>query len=201
MKKMIALTFDDGPNDPYTSEIADFLASRNASATFFMCGKAVRRQPETARKVAQLGHEIGNHSEHHQFWRYLLQNDFSREIASCSKAIKEHTGITVTLFRPPWLWRTKKVVRAVEQLKLRLVLGSFSNPLEALQPPASYIFKTAYKACRPNGIVIFHDGYNGKTGKRDQTVKAVKKLVLQLQEEGYSIVTVTELLRTTKPTK
>ena len=68
---MVALTFDDGPNEPYTSQIADILAATGIRGTFFQVGVCVQRHPETTRRLYEAGHVIGNHSFRHRFGTYL----------------------------------------------------------------------------------------------------------------------------------
>ena len=79
--RVVALTFDDGPNEPYTSQIAEYLAGRNIRATFFQVGRCVERHPDTTARLAAAGHVIGNHSYAHAFHAYLVPGRLSREIA------------------------------------------------------------------------------------------------------------------------
>ena len=98
----IALTFDDGPHPRYTERILDILAKYGIKATFFMVGENVKNYPETAKRVASEGHEIGNHTYTHPHINSMKAEDLCGEIVKCEQAIREVTGVSsVNLFRPP----------------------------------------------------------------------------------------------------
>lgn len=90
--KVIALTFDDGPNEPYTSQIADYLRSQGIHATFFQVGQCVERHPLVSRRLSQDGHVIGNHSMTHRFGHYLTQPRYRQELARCQDVIATQIG-------------------------------------------------------------------------------------------------------------
>src|SRR3954453_19700162 len=78
----VALTFEDGPNEPYTSQIADYLGGKGIRATFFQVGRAVRAHPDVTARLARAGHVIGHHSDTHQFTRYLHRDSLREELAA-----------------------------------------------------------------------------------------------------------------------
>lgn len=193
-EKVIALTFDDGPNEPYTSEILKFLDSQNIKATFFQVGECVKRYPEITKRIHKSGHTIGNHSHSHRFSNYLKNPQFEREIKQTQEIINETIGKTPALFRPPWLYRQSVLLKTLNKLGLTPVSGVFCSALEVFQPKGTIIAKHTLAKARPGAIIIFHDGYDAKGGNRRQTVEAVKLVVEALQKQDYMFVTVNELL-------
>lgn len=193
-QKLVALTFDDGPNEPYTSEIVSFLNSKKIKATFFQVGRCVERYPKSTIAMDKAGHIIGNHSLSHKFFKYFTQPTFRREIQASQMILTNVLGKTPALFRPPWLWHHPLLFRTLRQSSLQPVSGEFCHFFEILQPNAARIAKRTLARVKPGSIIIFHDGYNAKRANRSQTVKAIKITVNGLLDQGYQFVTVSELL-------
>lgn len=192
-RPQVALTFDDGPNEPYTSQIADFLDERGIRATFFQVGEAVSRHPEVTRRLIHSGHVIGHHSQTHRFSRYLRRGTLDEEIRDGSRVFAE-LGIRPAMYRPPWLLRVPSLFRLLPRYGLRPVSGEFCHPLEVFQPDPERIARATLAKVRPGSIVIFHDGFDGHAGYRASTVAAVKLVVDRLAADGYGFTTVDRLL-------
>lgn len=192
--KVIALTFDDGPNEPYTSQILDYLNEKGVRATFFEVGVCVERHPEVTQKIAASGHVIGNHSLSHAFHNYFTSLTFRHEIEQTQTILQKYLGKTPLLYRSPWLWRQPFLLGTVRRLGLQPVSGVFGHPMEPFQPDGERMARVAIKRAKPGSIIIFHDGFDGRGGDRSQTVRAVKLVVDALLEQGYTFVTVDELL-------
>ncbi|MCU7724269.1 polysaccharide deacetylase family protein [Actinoplanes sp. KI2] len=192
--RVVALTFDDGPNEPYTSQIADFLESRGIRGTFFQVGRCVQRYPAATDRIAAGGHVIGNHSLTHRFTTYLRPGAFRREVDRTQDVLTERLGRTPALARTPWLWRQPALLRMLRQRRLEPVAGVFCHPLEVFHRDGAAMARRAIAQTRPGTILIFHDGFDGRVGDRTQTVKAVRLTVDGLIERGYRFVTVDELL-------
>src|SRR6202795_58984 len=90
--KQLALTFDDGPNDPHTLRLLEVLAKHGVKATFFMIGRFVRERPEIARAVAQAGHVIGNHTDTHPNLFFASPARLAKELEDCERALTEAVG-------------------------------------------------------------------------------------------------------------
>ncbi len=189
----VALTFDDGPNEPYTSQIADYLDERGIHATFFQVGTAVGRHPEVTRRLFHGGHVIGHHSQTHQFTRYLRRATLEAEIRDASLVFAD-LGIRPALYRPPWLLRVPRLFAMLRRHGLQPISGEFCHPLEVFQPDPERIARATLAKVRPGSIVIFHDGVDGHAGNRASTVAAVKLVVDRLSADGYSFTTVDRLL-------
>src|SRR5471030_219233 len=93
----MALTFDDGPNDPHTLHLLDVLAKHNAKATFFLIGKYVRQRPEIARAILTAGHEIGNHTNSHPNLVLVSAARLRQELEDCQKSVEDALGKTTSL--------------------------------------------------------------------------------------------------------
>jgi peptidoglycan/xylan/chitin deacetylase (PgdA/CDA1 family) len=192
--RVVALTFDDGPNEPYTSQIADHLSSRDIRATFFQVGTCVQRFPETTARLVAAGHVIGNHSWSHRLHTYLVPGRIAREIDRTQEILKLHSGRIPALYRSPWLFRQPLLLRAVRRRSLQPVSGEFCHALEVFQPDGARIARRAVAKAKPGSILIFHDGFDGRGGDRSETVRAVQLVTAELRRRGYRFVTVDELL-------
>lgn len=192
-----ALTFDDGPNEPFTSELADVLVSRGIRATFFQVGAAVARTPEVTQRLLADGHVIGNHSLTHTFHRCFRSADLHVEVGETQAILTDVIGAVPALYRPPWLLRTPALFPVLQHHNLTAITGTFCHPLEVLQPPPQIIASTAQtRGRRPGSILIFHDGWDGRGGHRAATVEAVKRTVDTLLDQGIEFVTVDAMLDT-----
>src|SRR5437764_13917166 len=125
--KQIALTFDDGPNDPYTLKLLDVLAKHDVCATFFLIGRYVRQRPDIAAEIANRGHIIGNHTFTHPLLIFQPASGIRREITQCRDAIHDAVGNHSNLFRPPWGGRRPAVFRSARQLGLEPVMWSITG--------------------------------------------------------------------------
>ncbi|MEA2521804.1 MAG: peptidoglycan-N-acetylglucosamine deacetylase [Actinomycetota bacterium] len=192
--KSVALTFDDGPNEPFTSQIAAYLDHRDIKATFFQVGQCVQRHPEISRGLLASGHVIGNHSYAHRFGRCWTEADIADELRLSQRVFHETIGREPALYRPPWLVRTPATFRVLEEAGLRAVSGEFCHALEPFQPSPKRIARRTLAKVKPGRIVIFHDGYDAKGADRTSTVEAVKIVVDTLIRDGYSFSTVDDLL-------
>lgn len=192
-EKVIALTFDDGPNEPYTSQLAELLAESDVPATFFQVGANVERAPEVTRRLAEDGHLIGNHSWSHQVQRCVGEKVIREETVRTQDLLTSVLGRSPTFCRPPWLLRTPAHFRIWEELELQPVSGELCHPLEVAQPPAKVIADGAARLTRRGSILIFHDGYNARGADRSETIAAVRLLIPRLRDQGYRFVTVERL--------
>ena len=191
---MIALTFDDGPNEPYTRQILDVLAEYGAKATFFVIGKWVRKAPEIVREVAAAGHEIGNHTDNHVS---LSGADYSLtrwEFGRGYEAIHDVIGAWVESYRPPFGQASghESIAAKLADIDSRIVMWDIhgsdwdADSVEAITEP---IFK--YLDEHKGGIVLLHDGYYKEFGAdRSKTVEATRRILERYKSEKF--VTVSE---------
>ena len=101
-KKLVALTFDDGPDPLTTPLLLDYLREERIAATFFCIGKKVDAHPEIARRIVEEGHLIANHTYHHFWWTSLMwSGTLEREVSRTQEAIERATGVKPRYMRPP----------------------------------------------------------------------------------------------------
>ncbi|MDD5610082.1 MAG: polysaccharide deacetylase family protein [Candidatus Omnitrophica bacterium] len=195
--KVIALTFDDGPSPKWTPRILDELKSSGAKATFFMIGEHVEKYPDIARRVAGEGHDIGIHTFHHSITIFHTEATLEKEIKDTAKIIRDITGKTTKLFRPPKAWMTRSQKTKIKNLGYEIVLWSL-NSKDWVTFDARHIRRYILRHVQPGDIILFHDSggvFSTEGGNRKETVKTLPRLIEQLKQMGYSFVTVSELLQ------
>jgi len=198
--KLVALTFDDGPSPVWTPKILDELKKAGVKATFFMLGDHVEKYPEIAKRVAQEGHEIENHSYDHHVLFYYKMEELEKEIKDTEKIIQDVAGQTTRYFRPPKAWLTDQEKKKIKEMGYEIILWSL-NSKDWVTFDDKYIIKYILRNIRPGDIILFHDSggvFSIEGGDRKETVKTIPRLVEKLKERGYKFVTVTELLNNAK---
>lgn len=189
--KVIALTFDDGPDPRYTRQILDLLEKHKAKGTFFVMGHKAQKNPTLIKEMHQKGHEIANHTYHHPRLRTITAHDLRKEIRDTDNVIHSLTGKYPTLFRPPGGVYDDKVVNAAKAQHHLVVMWSWTQDTKDWKNPG--VQRIVNKVCnnaKPGNIVLFHDA----GGNREQTVQAVKIILDKLSKEGYQFITVSQLL-------
>lgn len=191
-EKIIALTFDDGPDPVDTSAILDLLKQYEAKATFFVVGESVERYPELAKREITEGHEIANHTYTHQYFnKRRLDEQISREIQKAEDAIVKATDQKPVLFRPPGGYYSENLVKVSVQAGYKVVMWSWHQDTRDWNTPGVHkIVKKVLNNTRNGDIILFHDHVEGKS----QTVEALKQILPELKDRGYRFVTVSDLL-------
>jgi len=193
--KQIALTFDDGPNDPHTQHLLDVLAKHNVLATFFLIGRYVRQRPDIVTKIAKQGHVIGNHTFTHPRLIFRSGSRIREEILQCRRAISEAIGEPSNLFRPPWGARRPGVFRIVRQLGLEPVMWNITG-YDWNRPSTDFIEQKVTSKIRGGDVVLLHDGSHVAFGAdRSKTVEAVDRLIERYRANGHQFVTIPEMMR------
>jgi peptidoglycan/xylan/chitin deacetylase (PgdA/CDA1 family) len=192
----IALTFDDGPNDPHTLHLLDVLAKHEAKATFFLIGKYVRQRPEIARAIMSAGHQIGNHTYSHPNLIFVSASRLRQELADCGKALEDALGVPTSLFRPPFGGRRPGVLRTAQAMGLQPIMWSVTAYDWSAKSPEAIVGKvTAQVDSRRKQqaeIVLLHDGGHLAFGTdRSYTVEATCRLLERYA--GKRFVTISEL--------
>ncbi|MEG4938620.1 polysaccharide deacetylase family protein [Microcoleus sp. F4-D5] len=186
--KAIALTFDDGPWPTTTTQILDILKENNIKATFFWVGRYLQSYPEIGKQVAAAGHAIGNHTWNHEYLKY---NEYgaAREIDRTSSLIEDLTGIQTSMFRPPGGILNNGLVAYAQKKNYAVVMWSADS--FDWRTLTESLMDNVMRQANSGGIVLMHDG----GGNRARTVKALPDIIARLRKEGYSFVTVPELLQ------
>lgn len=192
-EKVIALTFDDGPDPTDTPAILELLRQYDAKATFFVVGERVDKYPAIVRQEALEGHEIANHTYHHKYMNRRKHSSASleEEMLKTEQSIVRATGQKPRLFRPPGGYYNEQLVSASKKSGYKVVLWSWHQDTEDWSTPGvGKIVGKVLKNARNGDIVLFHDYVEGKT----ETIAALKQILPELKERGYRFVTVSELL-------
>jgi peptidoglycan/xylan/chitin deacetylase (PgdA/CDA1 family) len=191
--KKLALTFDDGPNDPHTLHLLEVLAKHKVCATFFLIGRYVKQRPDIAREIAQAGHTIGNHTFSHPNLIFASARQTRNELQECEQALYDAVGRHSRLFRPPFGGRRPVTLRIARSLGLEPVMWSVTG-WDWSAKPAEYVEKKVYKQIRGGDVILLHDGGHAELGiDRSQTVVVTDRLIARYKAEGYDFVTVTEM--------
>ena len=188
--KVIALTFDDGPG-PYTAQLLDILDQHSAKATFFLIGSKVSSQANIVRSIHARGHQLGNHSWSHPELPKLPVDQIVGEIDRTNDAIKQATGVTPAILRPPY-GAVNGVV--LEQLRLRgmsSILWSVDTR-DWADRNSDIVCSRAVAGAHPGAIILMHDIHQ-------TSVNAVPCILSALKQQGYSFVTVQGLLGNMAP--
>jgi peptidoglycan/xylan/chitin deacetylase (PgdA/CDA1 family) len=193
--KQVALTYDDGPNDPHTLHLLDVLARHHVKATFFMIGRFVVERPEIARRVVKAGHVCANHTFSHPNLIYTSTAKARKELADCSLALTDAVGEHSRLFRPPFGGRRPETLRVARSLGLVPVMWNVTG-WDWNAKPAEYVERKVQGQMRGGSVILLHDGGHRKMGAdRSQTVIATDRLIAQYKSEGYEFVTIPEMMQ------
>jgi peptidoglycan/xylan/chitin deacetylase (PgdA/CDA1 family) len=191
--KQIALTYDDGPNDPHTLKLLDVLAKHSVRATFFMIGRYVQQRPDIARAVVQAGHVIGNHTFTHPLLIFKSEAQTRTQILECRSALQDAIGEHSNSFRPPFGGRRPATIRIARELGLETVMWNVTG-YDWNAPPAAVIEKKVVRQMRGGDVILLHDGgHRGLGADRAQTVMATENLIRRCRDRGYEFVTVEEM--------
>lgn len=189
-KKPIALTFDDGPWPNTTSQILATLKKQKVKATFFVIGKHVKLYPKLIKQVVAEGHALGNHTWSHEYG-YYSEATAAQELDETAKLVYKTTGVKTALFRPPGGILNNGLVSTAQEKKYAVVMWSVdSKDWRYRGNTSSSLVESVLKEAKPGGIVLMHDG----GGDRTTTIQALPQIIAQLKKQGYTFVTVPELM-------
>ncbi|SJZ61761.1 Peptidoglycan/xylan/chitin deacetylase, PgdA/CDA1 family [Marinactinospora thermotolerans DSM 45154] len=190
--KCVALTFDDGPGER-TPELLDALAEHDARATFFLTGGPVREHPTTVRRQYAEGHEVANHTVTHPDLTTVSSGKVTSELATVNALIRRETGYDVDLMRPPYGATNDSVAEVSKELGLAEIIWSVDTN-DWKDRNADIVAKRAVENVQPGSIILMHDIHS-------TTVDAVPEILKRLEEQGYTMVTVSQLLGDTEAGK
>ncbi len=192
--RQMALTYDDGPNDPHTLRLLEVLAKHKVPATFFLIGRYVKQRPEIVREIVAAGHIVGNHTFAHPLLTLKSEDEIKRQLSDCSTALQDAVGDHSNLFRPPFGGRRPAVFRIARELGLLPVMWNVTG-YDWNAPPAAVIERKVSKQGRGGDVILLHDGSHKQMGvDRSQTVIATDHLIARYKSEGFEFVTIPQMM-------
>jgi len=184
-RPIIALTFDDGPGR-YTSRLLDLLERYDARATFCVLGMLIHSHTEVLARAVELGNEVIGHSWDHARLTEATEEEIIQQINDTSSAIEDATGMRPSIYRPPYGSFDNEVKRISEELGYAILYWSV-DPVDWQDRDADIIYDAVMDAVRDGSIVLAHEIHLS-------TIEAMERLVPRLIEEGFQLITVSELL-------
>lgn len=194
----IAITFDDGPTEPYTSQILDVLGGFGARATFFVLGVRAESASEVVRRAASEGHEIGNHTWDHAPLPLRTPSAMRQTICRTSDLVQRITGRRPRVFRAPFGWRNPWLDSAARREGCEPIAWTV-GVYDTDRPGADTIVERAIEGFVDGSILLLHDG-RGLDPEPDasQVVAALPRIVHEAQRRGFRLLTVSDLLAETR---
>ena len=208
-ERVVALTYDDGPNPPYTDRILDVLRKEHVHATFFVVGRAVAAYPNVVREEMDDGDAVGNHTWDHAHLVLYDQSRLRDTLQRTDDAIFAATGRRSHIMRPPYGGRDWLVLDEVRKLGYTPVMWSVPLANDWEYPTPSVIAERVLRYAGDGSIIDLHDGNQGllcdpthlapHVCDRGADVEATRLIVEALKRQGYRFVTIPELLRLDRP--
>lgn len=190
-EKVVALTFDDGPTEEFADAILAALAEHNVKATFFVTGREVEENLAAARRIAEQGHELGNHSYSHPRMIFKWPPTIRQELEKTDAAIRSAGYQGQIHFRPPYGKRLFVLPWYLAQMGKTTVMWDIEpESFPEVAASADSIVEHIMQRVQPGSIILLHLMYKS----REESRNALPKLVAALKRQGYSFATVSELL-------
>jgi len=197
----LALTYDDGPNEPYTQQLLEVLARHSVRATFFIIGDYARQRPAIVRAVRREGHLIGSHTMTHPHLMYSSRTRLQREIRDSTALLEDLLGEPIQFFRPPFGSRRPEVLRFAREVGLTPVMWNVSgydwNAKSARSIESQVERGIVHNQNRGLGTnLLLHDGsHTGMGADRRRTVSATATLLGTIPRTGMHLVTIDHWLQ------
>ncbi len=190
-RRVVALTFDDGPNPATVDEILGILAKHDVKATFFVMGAALEENPEVAAKIVRAGHELGNHSYSHVRMVFKSPGFIAKEIERTDALIRAAGQSDPIYFRAPYGKKLAGLPWYLSQHGRVHVTWDVAPDSANTKKSAAQLATETIAAAKPGSIILLHPWYPG----REQTRAAIGPIIIGLKQKGLELVTVSELLK------
>ncbi len=196
-QRIVALTYDDGPNPPYTERLLDVLAKHNVKATFFMIGKRIERHPETVNRVIAEGHQIGNHTYSHPLLGFLPPFYVQRQIERTDDLLRQHGISENSVFRAPMLTRflpVAYVLAKLDRTHISCDVWSWDWTTQNPDKITETVLKKTLSSTAAGSIIVLHDGKaENKNANRSGTIEATDRIITALKRDGYQFVRLSDV--------
>ena len=183
---LVAMTIDDGPDGAITGDLLDVLQAHDAKATFFVLTDNIPGNEALLERMVAEAHELGNHLTEDEVSARLPPEEFRSKLDRATLALSEYAE--VRWFRPGSAWYNDEMLAALQERGYRIALGSIL-PLDTLIPSPGFIANYVEWNVEPGSIITLHDV--GGRGRR--AVKTLERLLPELEDRGYALVTLSEL--------
>ncbi|HUI42638.1 MAG TPA: polysaccharide deacetylase family protein [Terriglobia bacterium] len=200
----VALTFDDGPAEPFTGQILDILRQYRAPATFFCCGKNVERSPDSVRRMIDEGHTVGNHTYSHPLLFLKGRATIDAELDRAQEAIERAAGRRPAVFRPPYGVRWFGLFPALRERGLTDVQWSDTGYDWVARHRPADIARKALGRLRPGGVILLHDGRERREPAKvdaSATVAALPGILEGARAAGLEFVAIERYLPALPPSR
>lgn len=189
-KPQVALSFDAAWGNEDTQTLLNILANNNVKATFFMTGGWINSYPDDVKRIAEAGHDLGNHSENHKQMSQLGAEECQTELRSPHEKVKALTGIEMTLFRPPYGDYNNQLVETANSLNYHVIQWDVDS-LDWKDYGADKIVETVlnHKHLGNGSIILMHNGAK-------YTKDALERIIVGLKDKGFDIVPISQLIIT-----
>jgi peptidoglycan/xylan/chitin deacetylase (PgdA/CDA1 family) len=185
-EKLIAITFDDGPNGKFTPQILELLKTYNAKATFFCTGKQIEQHQNIIKSIISNGHTLGNHSySHSPYFDFYGKQKVITEIKKTNDLIESIIGKKMNLFRPPYGVTNPSITKAIKETKHQVV-GWNIRSLDTIKTNEQEILNRITRNISPGSVILLHDS-------KEITISILEQLLLFLQQNGYQSITIDTL--------
>ncbi|MDF1509584.1 polysaccharide deacetylase family protein [Robertmurraya sp. DFI.2.37] len=191
--RMVALTFDDGPDPRFTPQILDILRENGIKATFFLLGSRAEAYPDLVKRIVEEGHIIGNHT----YWHPNLVEEedvrvLEREVSRTESGLANLIAYRTKLFRAPYGFLNNELVEQLRDMDYTVVAWSVDS-LDWHESPPDQIAYNVLSNLHPGAIILMHDGAAWDED-RTNTVRALRQIIPAIKEQGFEFATVPELL-------
>ena len=186
-QKEIALTFDDGPADHYTSQILDILKQNKIEATFFCIGNRIENNKELLKRIDAENHIIGNHSySHHFFFDLYSTQKMKAELIKTNELVQQLIGKKMTYFRPPYGVTNPNLAKAINQLNFHSI-GWNIRSMDTVVKVEQKLLSNIIPKLKPGSIVLLHD-------TSQITVESLQHIIDAVHANGFKIVRLDKLI-------
>lgn len=187
-EKVVALTFDAAWGNEDTQQLIDILGHYNVPATFFLVGDWVDNYPESVKALSDAGHSVQNHSNTHPYLTQCSADTIMSELNACNDKIEAITGVRPTLIRPPYGDYNDTVVNTIRSMGMEPIQWDVDS-LDWKELSAPEITQRVLSGVQPGSIILFHNAAL-------HTPEALPDIIDSLMQEGYTFVTVNDLILT-----
>jgi len=190
-KKLVCLTFDDGPTEN-TDKILKILKDSDVKATFFVIGAELKKSFEYGKKIVKEGHQLGNHTYSHERMVFKLPSYIDDEISRTNKMIRKTGFSDEIVFRPPYCKKIIILPYYLKQNNIKTITCNIEpDSIKGIMDNPNLMVKNVEDNLTPGSIILMHVMYSG----REKSIEAVPKIIKTVKDKGYKFVTVNEMLK------